>query len=116
MRGIPTFRPMKAEDLPMVHAWLQRPHVARWWRDPVSLADLERDYLPCIAGEGSTRAYIALLDGEPIGFSQSYVVMGSGDGWWENETDPGTRGIDQFLTNEEQLGCGLGSAMVRAFV
>src|ERR1700676_957130 len=42
--------------------------------------------------------------------------MGSGDGWWEDETDPGARGIDQFLANAEQLGQGLGSAMVRAFV
>jgi len=42
--------------------------------------------------------------------------MGSGQGWWEDETDPGARGIDQFLANAEQLGQGLGSAMVRAFV
>lgn len=59
---------------------------------------------------------IALLSGEPIGFIQSYVAMGSGDGWWEEETDPGTRGIDQFLANAAQLGQGLGSAMVDAFV
>lgn len=58
----------------------------------------------------------SLLDDEPIGFIQSYVALGSGEGWWEQETDPGTRGIDQFLANAEQLGRGLGSAMVNAFV
>lgn len=42
--------------------------------------------------------------------------MGSGDGWWEQETDPGARGIDQFLANSEQLGQGLGRAMISAFV
>jgi RimJ/RimL family protein N-acetyltransferase len=52
---------------------------------------------------------------EPTGFIQSYVVMGSGGGWWEQETDPGARGIDQFLSNPEQLGQGLGSAMVYAY-
>jgi ribosomal protein S18 acetylase RimI-like enzyme len=64
----------------------------------------------------ATRAYIAHLDGEPIGFIQSYVVMGCGGGWWESETDPGAQGIDQFLAEADQLGRGLGRAMIRAFV
>jgi hypothetical protein len=56
------------------------------------------------------------MDGEPIGFIQSYVVMGCGGGWWANETDPGARGSDQFLAEADQLGQGLGRAMIRAFV
>jgi hypothetical protein len=40
--------------------------------------------------------FIALLDGEPIGYAQSYVALGAGDGGWEDETDPGVRGIDQL--------------------
>ena len=100
----------------MVHRWLRRPHVAQWWLDPPTLLELERDYLPREKNESSTRAYIALLAEEPIGFIQSYVALGSGDGWWELETDPGTRGIDQFLANPDQLGHGLGSTMVNAFV
>ena len=31
------------------------------------------------------------------------VALGSGDGWWEEETDP-VRGIDQSLANASQLG------------
>ena len=112
----PTFRPLTSEDLPMLHEWLRRPHVAEWWHDPPNLVELERDYLPRGTSASSTRAYIALLAGTPIGFIQSYVALGSGDGWWEHETDPGTRGIDQFLANADQLGRGLGSTMVKAFV
>jgi RimJ/RimL family protein N-acetyltransferase len=110
-----TFKPLAVHDLPMVHEWLHRPHVAEWWREPTTMADLERDYLRCPTA-ACTRAFIAMVDEEPIGFIQSYVAMGSGDGWWEEETDPGTRGIDQFLANDEQLGHGIGSAMVDAFV
>lgn len=33
-----------------------------------------------------------------------------------DEHDPGVRGIDQYLANAGQLGQGLGSSMVRAFV
>ena len=57
-----------------------------------------------------------MLDGRAIGFAQSYVSMGAGDGWWEEITDPGVRGIDQFLCEEADLGKGLGTRMVTAFV
>ena len=55
-----------------------------------------------------------MLNGEPIGYAQSYVALGSGDGWWE-ETDR-VRGIDQSLANASQLGKGLGTKLVRALV
>ena len=54
--------------------------------------------------------------GQPAGFIQSYHVMGSGGGWWEDETDPGARGIDQLLADAGRLGRGLGSAMIASFV
>lgn len=113
--ALPAFRTLTRADLPMLQAWLQRPHVAEWWRAPATLAELENDYFSSAAIASSTRACIALVAGEPLGFIQSYVALGSGDGWWEEETDPGTRGIDQFLADPTRLGRGLGSAMVDAF-
>ena len=47
-----------------------------------------------------------MLNGEPIGYAQSYVALGSGDGWWKKKTDR-VRGIDQSLANASQLGKGL---------
>jgi RimJ/RimL family protein N-acetyltransferase len=61
------------------------------------------------------KCYIAALSGHPIGFIQSYPAMACGGGWWEDETDPGTHGIDQFLADGNALGRGLGTRMVRAF-
>ena len=113
----PTFRPLTREDLPLLHEWLSRPHVAEWWGAPRSLADVEREYGPSIAGAVPDRGYIALLGGVPIGFIQSYVAVGGHrEGWWLDEHDPGVRCIDQFLADADQLGRGLGTAMVRAFV
>ncbi|HEX8253632.1 MAG TPA: GNAT family N-acetyltransferase, partial [Thermoanaerobaculia bacterium] len=112
-----TFRPLTMHDLPLMHEWLMRPHVAEWWGGPESLADREAELGPLTdEGSDSTRGYIAMLDGAPIGFIQSYVALGSGDGWWADEREPGVRGIDQFLANEHELNRGLGTAMVRAFV
>jgi RimJ/RimL family protein N-acetyltransferase len=110
-----TFRPLTRADLAMLHGWLQRPHVAEWWHEPATLAALENDYLSAEALASSTRAFIALLRGEPIGFIQAYVALGARGGWWADETDPGTRGIDQFLADEGRLGQGIGSAMVDDF-
>ena len=99
----------------MFYQWLQRPHVAQWWSHPRTVEDVESECLPVALGQSTTCAYIAMLNSQPIGFIQSYVVQDSGDGWWEQETDPGARGIDQFLCNADQLNRGLGSAMVAAF-
>jgi hypothetical protein len=60
--------------------------------------------------------YVAMQSSEPIGFAQSYTALGCGDGWWEDETDPGVRGIDQSLANPMQLSQGLGTKLVRALV
>jgi len=111
-----SFRPLTPTDLPLLHEWLARPHVAEWWGTPVSLAEIEQEYRPMVGGKSTTRPYVALGDGAPIGYIQSYVAMGSGDGWWPNEQDPGVRGIDQFLADSDQLGRGVGTTMVRAFV
>jgi RimJ/RimL family protein N-acetyltransferase len=115
-RGALWFRPLARSDLSMLHEWLCRPHVSEWWGPPASYTQVEAEYAPYTAPASTIRGYITFLGKEPIGFIQSYVVMGSGDGWWPDETDPGTRGIDHFLANEYQLGRGLGSTVVSAFV
>jgi len=111
-----SFRPLTRGDLATLHEWVLRPHVAEWWAEPRALKEIETHYLPTIEGTSSTKAYIACLDDQPIGFIQAYVVKGSGDGWWADETDPGARGIDQFLADADRLNQGLGTAMIRAFM
>ncbi|MDR6888327.1 MULTISPECIES: GNAT family N-acetyltransferase [Variovorax] len=111
-----SFRPLAEHDFAMLHEWVRRPHVAEWWNEPSTLEEIKDDYLPTLDGRSSTRAFIATLDDEPIGFIQVYVVQGSGGGWWEDETDAGARGIDQFLADADRLNQGLGTAMIKAFV
>jgi aminoglycoside 6'-N-acetyltransferase-1b len=117
--GEVTFRPMLDEDLPMLQAWIGRPHVREWWAgDDADLPaqEFRALYLPRVMAEERVSPFIALLDGRPIGYAQSYVAMGSGGGWWEDITDPGVRGIDQFLCDASDLGKGLGTALVKAMV
>jgi GNAT superfamily N-acetyltransferase len=89
-----------------------------WWsRDlvPPTLEQTRSKYLPRMARTSTVKAYLAILSGEPVGFIQSYVAVDCGDGWWEDESDPGVRGIDQFLAHGDKLGQGLGTRMVSAF-
>ena len=109
-----TFRPLMHADIPMVREWLARPHAAEWWADGDGL---EEDYLPVIAGDVPTLAYIAWENDVPIGFIQTYqAVAFHGEGWWLNEHDPGVWGIDQFLADGTRLGQGLGTRMITQFL
>ena len=60
-----------------------------------------------------------MLNGKPIGYAQSYVALGSGDGWWEEKTDPGVRGMmitGECITTGQRLGNQLVSTLVEVAV
>lgn len=111
-----SFRPLQMADLPMLHEWLARPHWTEWWGPAPTMAEVEAEYGGWIKNPTQVQPHIALLDGQPFGYIQSYVAMGSGGGWWEGETDPGVRGIDQSIADASLLSRGLGTAMVKAWV
>ena len=69
-----SFRPLTRDDLPLVHEWHQRPHVVRWWTARKTFEEVEEHYLPTIEGIEPTEHYLALLDGEPLGMIQTYLV------------------------------------------
>jgi RimJ/RimL family protein N-acetyltransferase len=102
-------------DLAMLYEWVNRPHVAEWWDAPFSLEEVALEFAPR-PREGGVAHYIAHSDERPVGFVQSYVAAGSGGGWWPDERDPGVVGIDLFLADPVDLGKGLGTAMIEAFV
>lgn len=111
------FRPLGATDRPMFADWRARPHVTEWWGAADPMAEVAEFYAASITGTVPHWCYIAKLHGEATEFIQSYTPTAfHDDGWWLDEHDPTLRGIDQFLANARQLGYGLGTAMVRAFV
>jgi hypothetical protein len=72
------FRPLRMADLPLLHGWIHRPHVARGWSGegpPTSLDETIEKYSSRIGVESPVKPYIALLNAEPIGFTQSYPQL-----------------------------------------
>jgi aminoglycoside 6'-N-acetyltransferase len=105
------FRPVVAEDLPMLDLWLERPHVAEWWDD-------EEDKLAEIRAamaDPSTKPFVIELDGRPIGYIQSYDPHLE-EGHPYRDQPKGTLGIDQFIGEPELVGVGHGSRLIAAFV
>lgn len=110
------FRSLTDADLPLLYEWMQRPHVTEWWDAPASFDECCHEYSARSLELAGVKAFIACLDDRPVGFIQSYVARDAGDGWWADITDPGVRGIDQFLAEADMLNRGMGTTMVRAFV
>jgi aminoglycoside 6'-N-acetyltransferase-1b/aminoglycoside 6'-N-acetyltransferase-2 len=110
-----TLRAMTEADLPVLHDWLNRPHIVQWWGGEAqrpTLKDVVRHYLPRVLAQELAMPCVTLLGTELIGYAQSCVAMGIGVCWWPDETDPGVRGIDQFLAQPVHLNQGLGMQLV----
>ncbi len=111
------FVPLRVDDLPQIHAWLRRPHVARWWHDDDETVDhVVSEYLPAIEGRDPTDNYVIVEDGRPVGMIQAYLASDHPD--WEASAlvGPGTAGVDLFIGEEDAVGRGLGPQILRAFV
>jgi aminoglycoside 6'-N-acetyltransferase-1b/aminoglycoside 6'-N-acetyltransferase-2 len=110
------FRPLTHDHIPLLHDWLNRPHVAEWWRGEQSIDEVCEKYLPRIAGADAARPFLAYLGGEPVGYIQWYDAHQGSPGWWPDTPGAGVVGIDQFLADGTRLDQGLGTAMVAQFV
>ncbi len=108
---------MVAGDLRQLHEWLQRPHVRRWFREGGTYEDVFEHYLPAIEGTYPTDHYFVLLDGRPVGWLQTYVVLDH-PAYAEliGISDPATAGVDILIGEVELTGRGLGSEVLRRFV
>ena len=113
------FRPLRKDDLPRMHRWLNDPAVVRWWEGAdVSWPAVVRRYQP--ERWGRVEHWIALDAEQPFGWLQCYCAADMIDGetyYWQDHVELGeTAGIDYFVGEATRRTRGLGSAMIRAFV
>jgi len=121
-RGTPrriTFRPLRDDDLSLMHRWLNDPDVVQWWEG----VDVS---WPAVVGRyGSGRSgpiehWVALLEGDPCGWAQCYCAADVAEEeayhWHVHLELRKTGGIDYLVGEPARRNRGTGSAMIRAFV
>jgi len=103
---------MTRADLPLVHEWLKREHVRRWWREARTIEEVESAYGAAIDGAEPTRMFVIEVDGAAAGSIQTYLVSDYPE-WIGDE--PGVAGVDLFIADEALTGRGLGPRILTEF-
>ena len=108
------FRRLAESDLPLLHRWLNAPHVLEWWDRPGPAPDEVRaKYLPRITGPHDVAPYVICRGETPIGYIQLYPV---GAEEWGRRDAGGAVGIDLFIGEARYLHRGLGPRILRHFL
>ncbi len=113
-----TFRKLQLSDLPLMYTWLNTPHVHEWYdKDKKnSIEEVANRYAPKIKGEKPTDCYLALYEGKPFGYLQTYKV----NDWPEFGNHIGyddfTAAVDLFIGEADFIGKGIGTKMLEAFL
>lgn len=114
-RGI-SFRALRASDLPLMHRWLNTPHVKRWWYgEGTSQREIEEKYSSYIDGWEPVEPFSILHEDTPIGYIQSYRI--SHDKEYAALVDvESSAGVDLFIGEPEYLYRGLGGPILHRFL
>lgn len=115
---------MTEGDLPAIAAWLELPHVARWWTPDTTaeaeLAEYRQRVSPGADGAGpadqATIMLMVLLDDVPVGWCQwyrwdDYPAEAAGMG-----ARAGEIGIDYAIGDPDHVGRGVGTELIAALV
>jgi aminoglycoside 6'-N-acetyltransferase len=114
------FKPLREKDLPLMHQWLNTPHVSEWWsldgNHHPSLEEVIRHFSPRVKGQDPVDVYIIIYDDKSIGMIQSCRL----DDYPEEKANFGLdgsyAGTDIFIGEEDYVHRGLGSGIIKEFL
>jgi aminoglycoside 6'-N-acetyltransferase len=108
--------PLTEDDVPRVAAWLQLPHVARWWLADTTAEEEIGKYRQRIGPESkpTTRMLLVSLHDEPIGWCQWYRWADYPAEAAAMEACDGEAGIDYAIGDPARIGHGAGTMLVAA--
>ncbi len=113
------FRLMTEQDLDLFFRWLHDPLLVEVWlmNRPMEYEEVVRKYLPRIEGKTPITCFIITLEGNPVGYIQSYL--------WRNFPEesslmtPEERNsatFDMFIGESALRGKGFGTRIVSKFL
>jgi aminoglycoside 6'-N-acetyltransferase len=106
-----TLVPLRRTDFPLLVDWLAQPHVARWWKSPKTLHEVEAEFGPCLDGSDPTVLFLVRERDRSIGLVQIYRMVDNPDyaaavGFLE------AGALDLFIGDPADCNRGLGSALI----
>ena len=111
-----TFRDLEERDLIRLTAWLNRPHLRRFYQfEPTTPEAVAAKYGSYIRGDAPTHGTLALLGGAPVGYLQCYRIADWPD-WQAVVETPEGISIDLFIADPDLIGRGVGRRMLARYV
>jgi len=111
------FRTLDRGDLPLMHRWLNTPHVVEWWRDEaLTLDQIVAKYSPRIEGKEDVRCFVIVNGDTPIGYIQKYPIGENSEYARHIAVAAWVAGIDLFIGEVGFHHRGLGAPIIRQFL
>lgn len=111
------FTELTENDIPLIHRWLNEPHVAKWYHtDDLSLKGIETKYLPRIQAMSPTKCFLFLMDENKSGLIQWYFLKDYPEYGRLITDDLNAVSIDLFIGEKSLTHRGLGSLVIRKFL
>ena len=105
-------RPATPADVPLFERWDEKPHVRAATSNDGSVA-FDADWADELGPrDDGTELFVAEVDSAPIGALQIIDPATERSRYW-GEIEPGYRAIDVWIGEEEHIGRGHGTAMMR---
>jgi aminoglycoside 6'-N-acetyltransferase len=111
-----TFRPLDASDLPRLATWLMEAHVREFYQPlPIARDEVVAEYAPLIGNDTPTICHLAVGDGVPFGYIQSYRNDAYPE-WAELIQAHDGISLDLFIGDPAFLHRGIGRATLAAYL
>ncbi|WP_264184004.1 acetyltransferase [Bacillus shivajii] len=100
-----------------MHEWLNKGSALKWYsKRRKSYDEIYDKYMKKIKGEVKTSPYLILLDGEKIGYIQTYYIWDHQHYAYSISAPRNSVGIDLFIGNEAFLYKGYGVRILNEFL
>lgn len=107
-------QPLAASALPLLHKWLNEPHLKPFYMQEDMTADeVSTKFKPRLSGDHPCRSLIFNYQGEPFGYLQWYLNRSFPEYGVALLDEPDGVSFDYFIGNTKYLGQGLGPIMLR---
>src|SRR5579871_6521235 len=111
------FRRLQTGDLPLLHRWLNAPHVIRWWgKNGPTWDEVVAKYTPRLSSVYPKKSYIILYGDAPIGFIQTEMYASPDDYTREVPEADGAAGVDLLIGEVQYVHRGLGAPLLIKFL